>query len=118
MSDLILPTERIEIKIEDIEFSEIDGVFIKQMKLPFAGCFVPQHSHNYDHCTLLAHGSVKVYKDGDFHGEFKAPAMIEIKAMCKHTFESLEPSVLYCIHNVSRTGEPEIHEEHQLSLRA
>jgi hypothetical protein len=98
------------------EHITIDGVFIKQMLLKDAGTMVPQHAHRYDHTSMLATGSVRMWKDGQFVADFVAPAPIFIKADAKHTFQSLEANTLiYCIHNVSRTARVEIVAEHQLS---
>lgn len=98
-----------------VEIHMADDVFIKQMVIPRAGTFVPQHSHNYDHTSMLAVGSVRAWVDGVLKGDFQAPTGILIEAGTKHTFMALEDNtVLYCIHNVSRTGLIEIDEEHQI----
>jgi hypothetical protein len=90
------------------EYIAADGVFIKEIRLPKAGTLVPQHSHEYDHTSYLAKGSVL------FEGaEIKAPKPIFIPAGKKHTFISLEDDTLIlCIHNVARTGVVEVREEH------
>ncbi len=99
------------------EFASADGLFIKQMPLKDAGMAVPQHAHTYDHYTMLAAGSLKVIKDGVEIGIFKAPKPIFIEAGAKHLLISMEPNTLaYCIHNIARTGEVEIAEEHQLEI--
>lgn len=99
-----------------IEDTTADGVFIKQMAIPVAGTLVPQHSHTYDHTSLLAAGSVRVFKEGSHIGDFRAPKPIVIPAHTKHSFLSLEDNtVIYCIHNVSRqSGQVEIAEEHNI----
>jgi len=100
--------------VDTIEFYSCDGVFAKLMGLKKRGTAVPQHAHTYDHMTLLAHGAVSVWKNGVYSGEFHAPACINIEAKIKHAFVSVEDdTVLYCIHNVSRSGEVEIHEHHE-----
>lgn len=99
----------------DVAFALEDGVFVKQMLLPEAGSLVPQHSHAYDHTSMLAVGSVRVWCDEKLLGDFKAPRPITIKARCKHTFLTLEPGTLiYCIHNVARTGEVEVLAQHEI----
>jgi hypothetical protein len=96
------------------EHTSADGVFIKQMLLKDAGTLVPQHAHVYDHTTMLATGSVRVWVEGVLKGDFQAPKPLFIKAKVKHTFQSLEPNtLLYCIHR-SRGGPIAIHAEHQL----
>ena len=97
------------------EFALGDDIFVKQMMLDEAGMLVPQHAHRYDHTSMLAVGRIHAWADQQDLGEFKAPAAIFIKKGVKHTFLSLEDNVvIYCIHNVSRSGEIEIAEEHQL----
>jgi hypothetical protein len=99
---------------ETIEFSSADGVFVKMMHIREANVAVPQHAHTYDHLSLLARGSCRMAKDGLDMGVFRAPCALEIQAGVKHLFVSLEPdTIIYCIHNVSRSGEVEIAEEHQ-----
>ena len=98
---------------DDVNFTA-DGVFIKQMAIAKAFTIIPQHSHVYDHMSMLAAGSVKVWKDGEFHGEFKAPAGIFIENNVKHTFQSQEDNtVIYCVHRL-HSDTIEIAEEHQL----
>ncbi len=85
---------------DDVEWCMADNVFIKQMAMVHANTVVPQHSHTYDHTSLLATGSARVWKNGVFWQDIKAPMPIFIKAGIKHTFMSLEPNtVIYCIHN-------------------
>jgi len=98
-----------------IEVYTSDGVFIKEMHIPDAGTVVLQHSHQYDHVSLLATGSVRAWADGVEIGDYVAPKGIEIKAGVKHTFLSLEDeTVIYCIHNVARQGDVQILEEHHI----
>lgn len=103
-----------------VELKMADGVFIKQMAIPRAGTLIPQHSHKYDHTSMLAVGAIRVWQDGALRGDFTAPTGLTIKAGTKHTFLSLvDDTVVYCIHNIARTGrsgrtgEVEIADEHQ-----
>ncbi len=75
------------IELPEVEFSIQDGIFIKQMFMERAGIMVPQHSHSYAHSSMLAAGSVRVWRDGEMIGDFKAPIPIEIPAKCKHMIE-------------------------------
>jgi quercetin dioxygenase-like cupin family protein len=112
LPNLVLATEQ---PPDDVEFHTIDSVFIKQMRIAKAGTFIPQHSHVYEHASMLAKGSVRVYEDGKMTGEHSAPTCLSIKAGVKHTFESLEDdTIIYCIHNLMRSEIVEILEEHQL----
>lgn len=98
------------------ERSTADGVFIKQMYLAKAGTLVPQHAHVYDHVTLVAHGKVRVWADGEYVGDFAAPETLLIPAKVKHTIQALEDGTCcYCIHNISRSGSVEIHEAHRIA---
>ncbi len=102
-------------QLENIEFYIDGGLFVKQMSMPFTGTLVPQHSHAYDHVSMLALGSVRVWADNILVGDFTAPKPITIKAGVKHTFMSLEDDTLiYCIHRLDENNEVPILEEHQL----
>lgn len=98
-----------------IQLHDFDGVHVRQISVAKADSLLPQHSHTHPHMTTVAKGSVRVWKDGAMTGDFSAPSGIYIEAGVKHTFLTLEDDViLYCIHNVSRTGEIEVAEEHQI----
>lgn len=87
------------------EFHCVDGVFVKQMDLPKAGILVPQHQHKYDHNSLVAAGIVRVWKRDEWLGDYRAPTCIFIEKETPHTLMSLaDNTVVYCIHNVSRSG--------------
>jgi hypothetical protein len=90
------------------EYLAADGVWIKEMRIPEKETLILQHSHAYDHTSFIAKGSVS------FEGiRVNAPYPIFIKAGVKHSFLTLEADTLIlCIHNVSRTGEVEVLEEH------
>jgi hypothetical protein len=97
------------------EIHTADGVWIKSMVIPRAMTVLPQHAHVHDHTTLVTNGSVRVWQDGKELGDFEAPAGIFIRAGVKHLFVTLEDgTVIYCIHNIARSGVVEIAEEHQV----
>lgn len=106
-----IPTEFESIELPNIEWCMADDIFIKQMAMDRPGIIVPQHSHKYDHTSMLASGAVRIWQDGEFWQDAQAPLPIFIKAGIKHTFMSLEPSVIYCIHRTDRTGAVDILEE-------
>jgi quercetin dioxygenase-like cupin family protein len=86
-----------------------DGVFVRQMVMPAAHTFVQQHTHCHDHTTMVATGSVDVWLDGEHRGQLRAPSGMLIRSGVSHLFETLEPNTtLYCIHNVSRSGQVEL----------
>ncbi len=100
------------VELPEVEFTIQDGILIKQMLFKNKDIFVPQHSHKYEHASMLAHGSVRVWQDGICLGDFFAPIPINIPANCLHTFKSLEPNtVVYCIHRTDRENKVEIAEE-------
>jgi quercetin dioxygenase-like cupin family protein len=56
------------------------------------------HTHQFDHLTLLASGSLRVTVEG-VATEFKAPHMIYIHKDKNHELVALEDgTVAYCIH--------------------
>lgn len=102
---------------DSVEFHLADGVFIKSGSFSKENTVVPQHSHEYDHTSFIAHGSVRAWCENEYLGVFTAPCSIFIKAHAKHTFQTLEPETLIlCIHNIARNGSVDIHELHELSF--
>lgn len=99
----------------EVSIAIADGMFVKHYRIKKAGTYLPQHSHTWDHSTLVCYGSVRVWMDGTFMGVFEAPSAILIKAGVQHLFEVMEPNTtLACIHRIDRTGEIEIADEHQI----
>ena len=89
----------------EIKIGNTAGVFTRMMHFVSAGDVEQGHFHNYDHITMLAHGSLKVTVDGA-ETVFNAPHLIYIKKDKRHTLEALENNtVAACIHyNRSATG--------------
>ncbi len=86
---------------DSVEFSLSDNIFVKSGLFIRSGRIVPQHSHEYDHTTLVATGAVMAWCDDAYMGEFEAPCPIFIKAGCKHVFKTTKDNTLiYCIHNI------------------
>lgn len=99
----------------EVQISMSDDVFIKQIVIPKAGTLVPQHSHHFDHTSLLAVGALRVWADGVCLGEFQAPVPVRIRAGVQHAMLSLvDGTVFYCIHNTARAGIVEVLEEGRL----
>lgn len=98
-----------------VETFSADGVVVKQMVIPKSGTIVPQHSHPYDHLSMLAKGRVKAWAGTEYLGEHEAPHGFNIAAGVKHTFLSLEDdTILYCVHNLSRKGVIEHNDDHHI----
>ena len=103
-----------------VEIFASDDIFIKTMGPLAAGTLVPQHSHEFDHVSLLAVGAIEVWiadvnEPLALLGRFEAPRAIEIKAGRKHLFQALvDGTLVCCIHNLHGQGYPEIRAQHQI----
>lgn len=98
-----------------IEVHECDGLFLKQMFIPKRMTFIPQHSHAWDHLSMLVRGAVRVWKDEAFDAEYFAPKGILIKAGVKHLFLSLvDDTEIWCVHATRGEEFVKILEEHQI----
>lgn len=63
---------------------------------------VPQHTHDYDHATLVCSGKVRMWVENELIGDFEAFQALEIKARKAHVFQALEPNTrLACVHNLN-----------------
>lgn len=95
-----------------------DGVFMKTMRIPKAGTFVPQHSHTFDHVSVLVRGRVFVtadYGDGEVGEHLCAPASILIRAGVKHLFEALvDDTIILCVHDIGTAEGVSVAEEHHI----
>lgn len=105
------------VQVERKDWYSCDDVGVVQMYIEHRGTYVPQHSHTYNHLSMLATGAVRVWKDGKLMGDFAAPQGIEIEAGCKHKFLSLvDETIIYCIHNLhgALDVDANVQDEHQL----
>ena len=93
-----------------------DDMFVKQMRLPYDGAEVAQHSHEYEHVTMLAWGIVDLWCDGKGPTRHWAPCPITIPAGTMHRFKaSGGPALLFCIHNLHGLDYPEVRAENPLT---
>jgi quercetin dioxygenase-like cupin family protein len=93
-----------------------EGLFVKHCIFA-EGAYIPQHSHQDAHLSVIATGAVRAWADGELLGDFRAPAGIVIQARCKHMFLALEPmTTILCVHRVEQGGEPVVHEEHHIDF--
>lgn len=74
-----------------------EGLYAKRIEIP-AGGVALQHSHHYDHISILASGQAYVTVD-DSMTLYTGPAEIVIKKGKNHAIEALNDIVWYCIHN-------------------
>lgn len=78
--------------------SIVGNTWVKQMIFEYKGDAHPGHTHNFDHQTLLAKGSVEVWANGK-PTVFVAPTIMYIKAGIQHGMIAQEDgTVIYCIH--------------------
>lgn len=93
-----------------------DGIFVKSMCIAKAGTFVPQHSHTFDHVSVLVRGRVRVKAGGATNAvEHSAPCGILIRAGVKHLFESLvDDTIVLCVHDIGAAEGVSIEAEHHL----
>ena len=88
----------------EVKVGCVSNLYSRMMHFKNAGDTEHNHTHSFDHLTLLAAGSVKCVVD-DKETIFKAPHMIFIHKDKMHAFTALEDNtVAYCIHPM-RIGE-------------
>lgn len=81
-----------------IKIGCVSNLWSRQMHFVKTGDTEKGHTHNFDHLTLLAAGTLRVKVDGK-ETTFKAPNMIYIKKDMVHELVALEDNtVAYCIH--------------------
>lgn len=101
----------------NVKMSNVGNVFVRMMQFEKAGDTEQGHTHQFDHCTLLASGSVLVRAKGK-ETEFKAPMLIWINKDIEHELVALEDNtVCACIHAV-RNSEGEIIDPASIPLGA
>lgn len=106
--------ERAEHQPVQTDIHLCEGLFVKHAVFS-VGTYIPQHSHESDHLSVVATGAVRLWQNGQLMGDFHAPAGIVIKARVKHLFLALEPmTTVLCIHRVDESGEVAIHAEHHI----
>ena len=82
----------------EVKIGCVANLFSRMMHFKKAGDIEMGHTHQFDHLTLLASGSLKVTVEGKV-SEFTAPHMIYIHKDKVHELVALEDNTLaYCIH--------------------
>jgi len=88
----------------EISVSCVASVYVRQMHFAKAGDVEQGHSHQFDHQTLLAKGSLKIVLEG-VENTYHAPHIIFIRKDHRHELTALEDgTVCFCIHAL-RDGE-------------
>jgi quercetin dioxygenase-like cupin family protein len=81
-----------------IKLSHIQGLFVRMMSFENVGDTELEHTHQFDHATLVAYGSVLVRVRGK-ETLFKAPQLIWIAKDLEHELVAQEPNtVCVCLH--------------------
>jgi hypothetical protein len=82
----------------NIKITHIHGLFTRMMHFENVGDIELGHKHQFDHATLVAHGSVLVRCRGK-ETVFKAPQLIWIAADLEHELVAQEAgTVCVCLH--------------------
>lgn len=96
---------KIDLNPDYVEFAEVDGIWARAYTLEKRHQVASQHVHEHDHITLLASGSVALWRNGEQVSKHIAPALITVPAGDKHAFVALTDNVvLCCLHNLRGTG--------------
>lgn len=92
----------------EIALGCVANLWSRQMHFKKAGDIEHGHTHQFDHLTLLARGSLTVKVNGKV-SHFAAPHMIYIQKDCEHELVALEDdTVAYCIHALRTPDQSEI----------
>jgi quercetin dioxygenase-like cupin family protein len=93
-----MPVKTHDVEQPDELLETDNGICVRAIKLSKAGNFVGQHSHDYGHTTFVAHGSVAMWLNGEYKGDFDSPVLIPVAAHADHTYQAVtDDVVLACI---------------------
>lgn len=96
--------EGVERSRPKVSIGLVANMFVRMMNFESVGSYEPGHTHAFDHLTLLGTGSLRVIINGTAT-DYKAPAMIFIKAEVEHELVALEHNTIaYCIHGLRDTN--------------
>lgn len=91
-----------------VHIAFVANLYSRMMHFKRAGDTEHGHTHEFDHLTLLASGSLKVTVDG-IETVFVAPHMIYIHKDKFHLLEALvDETVAYCIHALREKNSEDI----------
>lgn len=91
----------------EVKLGCVANLFSRMMVFKDVGDIELGHSHQFDHLTLLASGSLNVTVE-DVTTNFVAPHMIYIRADKMHTLVATQPNtVAYCIHALRDKNDPQ-----------
>jgi quercetin dioxygenase-like cupin family protein len=84
------------------------GVYAKETFIP-AGKWLVQHTHKFDHLSILVQGSIELIVDGQAT-VMHAPMCLKITANKHHGIKSLSDVIWFCIHATDCVDEKKIDE--------
>lgn len=91
----------------EVQLGCVANLFSRMMVFKNIGDTEIGHTHQFDHLTLLASGSLRVTVEGKTT-EFSAPHMIYIRADKEHELVATQANtVAYCIHALRDKDEPQ-----------
>lgn len=88
----------------EVDFNIADDIFIKQM-IAKEGTWIEQHTHTYDHTTMVATGTVRLWIDDTWAGDYEGPKPVHIAGGKKHSFLALTDAILFCVHRIHEADE-------------
>jgi quercetin dioxygenase-like cupin family protein len=87
------------VQYEEMDLQIVDDIFVKSTIVK-EGTYLKQHRHEFDHITVVAHGSVRMWVDDIWTGDFKAPDLIHVAANKSHSFVALTDATIMCVHRI------------------
>lgn len=105
----IVPPENRRVP-EGVEFVCDDWLWVKSYTVK-AGEMIAQHRHEFDHVTVVATGTVRLWIDDQDQGEITGPKPVTVRALAEHKLLAVTDAVLICVHNLRGKGEPGVIEE-------
>lgn len=94
----VLPNETFHVEQFEELLETEGGVCVRVIMLKEIGYMVPQHSHEFGHTTLIAHGAAALFIDDKHIKDLVAPALWYVKPDTKHVYQALmENTILACI---------------------
>lgn len=93
-----LPDKTFEVE-QPKEWLETEGgMCVRMIELEKAGYMVPQHTHDFGHTTLIASGSVRMWVEEEYKGQFDAPCLKYVEPNKKHVYQAVKDNtVMACI---------------------
>lgn len=89
----------VDMRCRNDEMGFFGGIWVRKLFFPTTEAHNKGHSHDFDHVTLLARGSLRVEVDGKTSQLFTAPTFVVIRKNTVHNLLPQEPNTLaFCLH--------------------